>query len=280
MARDPCWSQEARAKPPAARNGIEPTRRAMRRPLAANAQMRFQMKSMIPVVLGLLGLSACATDGTNMAATGGADPVVSDSGAATVPGDAGKVDTAGAPSSAAEAATVDGNGAVAETGGAGASVPGEKPGTASPANMQDSAGVPGKPAAPVPVHTSKPAAPVDVICTPAADAIRLGITFLGSARDVRIDVWGTDGLRVLGETRPVHAATYERGAALDLTVSYEAPDDARSYLGVRVSGRFGERQLGIVRSCTVHPEFPDRDNADADIRVDERGQTIRVIHSD
>ncbi len=221
------------------------------------------MKSLIAMMVGLLVLSSCATDGAKTVSTetdtgnGGVEARVESE---TEPGREGAT-SADAEALAGEQPGTE-EGAVQEKGEAAAVASGtekkEGPGSA----------------------TGKPAAPVEVTCTPGEDTIRLEVRFLGAARNVEIEVWGTDGLTVQGEARRVKDGTFDRGGKATFEVAYSAPDDQRSFLGVRVSGRFGARELGTVRSCTVHPELPDRDDRDADIRVDENGEKIRIIRTE
>ncbi len=215
------------------------------------------MKQTFVLAVGLMCLAACATESKNVAATGEtahAQPAQTAEAPAPTTSTGTRQDTASDPTDP----------------GASSQAKGEKPAPA--AETAKASRTDGR--------TAQPAAPVEVTCTPRDDAVHLAIKFLGDARNVDVDVWGTDGLEVTGDAHPVRARVFQRGATLALEVPFKAPDHVRTYLAVQISGTFGDRQLGTVRACTIHPEYPDQDNQDADIRVDDQGRKIRVVHPD
>jgi hypothetical protein len=125
------------------------------------------------------------------------------------------------------------------------------------------------------VKHGKPQAPVDIVGFMEASNASVVITFEVEAREVAVQVYGTDGLVVQGSETPVTNGTYAAGETLELAVDY-TPGPGQSHLAVVVSGQFGGSQSSRVASFTVGDEnLPSQRRSD--ITSNEQGEPIIVM---
>ena len=90
----------------------------------------------------------------------------------------------------------------------------------------------------------------------------LRVEFLQGAEDVRIQIYGTDGLQVSGERLRLADASVEAGEALEFEVLFEADATTHANLVLAVSGSFSGRPSARIASFTVGAPLPtDRTRA-------------------
>jgi hypothetical protein len=128
-------------------------------------------------------------------------------------------------------------------------------------------------------HTEKPAAPVGVEAKLEASRAAIDLVFEADAADVKIEVWGVDGLVVTSEKAPVEGRRFARGEKITLSVSFTAPAN-RADLAVRVRGTFDGKTRDRVRSFTVNPSAPPAQNAPGEVKVGPDGQPVRVMRAE
>jgi hypothetical protein len=110
-----------------------------------------------------------------------------------------------------------------------------------------------------PAIRGKVRAPVAVEATLADGAGRVTVRFDAAATDVRVDVWGVDGLAVTSAATPIAGSRFEQGETATFDVVYAA-GPGRSALAVSVSGDFGGSPRASVVSFEVASPAPDRRN--------------------
>lgn len=128
-------------------------------------------------------------------------------------------------------------------------------------------------------HTEKPAAPVGVEAKLEASRAAIDVVFEADAADVKVEVWGVDGLVVTSEKAPIEGQKFARGEKVTLSVSFTAPA-TRADLAVRVRGTFDGRTRDRVRSFTVNPTAPPAQNAPGEVKVGPDGQPVRVMKAE
>ena len=110
-----------------------------------------------------------------------------------------------------------------------------------------------------PAVRGKVRAPVAVEATLADGAGRVTVRFDAAASDVRVDVWGVDGLAVSSAATPVAGARFEQGETATFDVVYTAAA-GRSALAVSVAGVFAGSSRASVVSFEVASPAADRKN--------------------
>lgn len=132
------------------------------------------------------------------------------------------------------------------------------------------------PAAPPP-GLGKPSAPVSVSADLAAGTGRVTVRFDADAKDVRIAVFGADGLTVTSAAAPIDGASFARGETAAFDVAF-APGPGRSRLAVSVSGKFhgaGKRTRAV--SFAVGEPTPEQLRGLGTVVEGEDGEKLRVV---
>ncbi len=131
--------------------------------------------------------------------------------------------------------------------------------------------------APAPVR-GKPSAPVAIDARLAAASARVTIRFDADAKDVRIDVHGTDGLAVTGTApTPAEHASFKRGETTAFDVAF-TPGPGRSYLVVGVAGKFhGAGKRARVASFPTGEPTPEQEKGMGTVVEGPDGERLKVV---
>lgn len=124
----------------------------------------------------------------------------------------------------------------------------------------------------------KERAPVRIAGSASASTAQLSLTLEVAVDSLTVQVYGVDGLQVLGPATPVQGGPYSAGAVIPLAVEYAAPL-GESELVVSVQGRFRGRQRAMTQSFTVRKvDVPLLTKPSAKQPVtDSQGAPIRVM---
>lgn len=173
-----------------------------------------------------------------------------------------------------------------------------------PASPADAA----KPASPVtPAPVVEPAPPVDpappATPTPAAEPVApsadapaaksgapvtmkvkfptdqlasLDVVFSADGKDVKIEVYGVDGLTVT-KPKTAPALGVRAGETVAIAVEFTAPADRDSNLAVRVSGMFAGTKQSRVQSFTVRAKEPAAKQPSEPPVTDKQGRKLKVM---
>ena len=218
------------------------------------------MRSLIVVFVGLLLLSSCMSEATKKSM---------DSATVTAEKDTAEAQADSAASSHTDVSSEEGK--VATDAGENASQ-----GDAQVAEKSSS-----KEAVPSTKggSTAKLAAPVDVKASIFSDSATLEVQFNAVAEDVKVRVWGTDGLEVKNGEPQNKTTRYERGQTMTLEVSFEAPENECN-LAIGVSGEFRGQRERVVRSFTVKGSKDASEQKPAEVQLDDKGRKIHVLKAD
>jgi hypothetical protein len=110
-----------------------------------------------------------------------------------------------------------------------------------------------------PAIRGKARAAVSIQATLADGVGRVTVRFDAAATDLRVDVWGVDGLAVSSAATPIDGARFEAGDTTTFDVAYTAAP-GRSALAVSVSGDFAGNHRGSVVSFEIVSPAADRKN--------------------
>jgi hypothetical protein len=137
---------------------------------------------------------------------------------------------------------------------------------------------PTKEAAPVPVE-GKLTAPVALEAEVSDRSARVTVRFEHKATDVNVNVWGVDGLEVVGARTVVGEAAFSEGETKVFDVAFTR-GIGRSHLVVGVTGQFaGQRLQRAVTFAVGTPTDPQVAGEGARMTTDD-GQRIRVMPAD
>ena len=105
-----------------------------------------------------------------------------------------------------------------------------------------------------------PSGPVDVRSIwLGEDGGSLSLRFRVDADDVRVRVYGTDGLVVTSDQFPVVDGSFLAGDEHAIDVEFGSTTGAaHQNLAVQIEGRFGGRALTLARSFTIGAPLPER----------------------
>ncbi len=155
--------------------------------------------------------------------------------------------------------------------GCGASPAPEPPKDAAAA-VQPVAQVP-KPQAATDSISGKDGAPVRVQATLGEAAARVEVTFLRAGRDVTVELSGTDGLTILGDSLPIQGGSFSAGQTVGFDVAFSR-SQPHSNLAVLVSGDFGGGRR--LRSASFTVGEPTKVRAQSESIVDAQGNRIKI----
>ena len=138
---------------------------------------------------------------------------------------------------------------------------------------------PQAPAAPdasaAPVH-GKARAPVSIDAQLSTGSARVTVRFDAEAKDVQVEVRGTDGLAVASAAAPVEKASFAPGEAVTFDVAF-TPGPGRSHLSVAVSGKFrGAGKRAAVAAFPVGEPTPEQLRATGTV-VEGGGERLKVV---
>jgi hypothetical protein len=125
------------------------------------------------------------------------------------------------------------------------------------------------------VH-GKPQAPVSVTTRLAPGRATVTVRFHSAARDVAVQVHGTDGLAVTSDPNPLSGGRFAAGQSVTLDVAFtEGP--GRSHLAVGVSGTFGSATRSAVASFAVGQPTAEQQKSAGEVTTDSTGRRIKVL---
>lgn len=126
------------------------------------------------------------------------------------------------------------------------------------------------------VH-GKPKAPVSIDARLADGAGRVTVRFEAEARDVRVEVRGSEGLAVTSAPAPVEGASFSRGDVASFDVAY-TPGPGRSFLSVAVSGKFrGAGKRSSVTSFALGEPTPEQLRGTGTVVEGSGGDRVKVV---
>jgi len=131
-----------------------------------------------------------------------------------------------------------------------------------------------------PPTAAKSGAPVAVKATFSADksgAASLDLVFSAEGKDVRVDVYGVDGLTVTKPATSAPMAAVRAGQAVAVAVEFTAPASKDSNLAVRVTGTFGGHEQSRVQSFTVRATSPAAKEPTEAPVTDKKGRKLKVM---
>jgi hypothetical protein len=123
----------------------------------------------------------------------------------------------------------------------------------------------------------KPTAPVSVGAELSTGAARVTVRFEADAKDVRIAVFGADGLAVTSAAEPVAKGAFARGEAAALDVTF-TPGPGRSRLAVSVTGKFhGAGKRTRTATFAVGEPTPEQLRGEGAVVEGADGEKVRVV---
>lgn len=126
-----------------------------------------------------------------------------------------------------------------------------------------------------PVH-GKAKAPVAIEAQLSDGSGRVTVRFGAAAKDVRVELRGTDGLTVTSDPVPVERASFDAGAESTFDVAF-TPGPGRSLLSVAVSGKFrGAGRNGTVTTFPIGEATPEQQKATGTV-IEGGGERLKVV---
>lgn len=132
-------------------------------------------------------------------------------------------------------------------------------------------------ATPAPAIQGKPSAPVSIDAEVSSASARVTVRFDADAKDVGIEVHGTDGLVVTSDAAPVEKGAFARGEAASFDVAF-TPGPGRSLLAVAVAGKFGGAgKRAAVASFAVGEPSAEQRKTGATVVEGADGERIKIV---
>lgn len=128
-------------------------------------------------------------------------------------------------------------------------------------------------------ETAKVSAPVSVDAQLGDGEARVTVRFDSPASDVKVNVYGLDGLVVKSAATPVDGASFVKDAVATFDVAF-TPGAGRSHLAVAVSGSFQGGQRSRVSTFAVGTPSPEQQKAPGNVMTGPDGQRIKVMPAD
>jgi hypothetical protein len=124
---------------------------------------------------------------------------------------------------------------------------------------------------------AKSRAPVEVTGKVGSSTAVLTLSFAVAGTGVRVDVHGTNGLRVTSTRNALADQVVTAGQTVEIDVAFEAPAGA-SNLAVIVSGVFGGVRNAKAVTFSVGQETPAQSQkAAAGVRVEPTGERVKEM---
>jgi hypothetical protein len=128
-------------------------------------------------------------------------------------------------------------------------------------------------------ETAKVSAPVSVDAQLAEGQARVTVRFDSPASDVKVSIYGLDGLVVKSSATPVDGASFVKDAVTTFDVAF-SPGVGRSHLAVAVSGSFKGGQRSSVSTFSVGTPTPEQQKTPGNVVTGPDGQRIKVMPAD
>jgi hypothetical protein len=128
-------------------------------------------------------------------------------------------------------------------------------------------------------ETAKVSAPVSVDAQLGEGQARVTVRFDSPASDVKVNVYGLDGLVVKSAATPVDGSSFVKDAVAAFDVAF-TPGAGRSHLAVAVSGSFQGGQRSSVSTFAVGTPSPEQQKSPGNVITGQDGQRIKVMPAD
>jgi len=128
-------------------------------------------------------------------------------------------------------------------------------------------------------ETAKASAPVAVDAQLGEGQARVTVRFDSPANDVKVNVYGLDGLVVKSAATPVDGSSFVKDAVSTFDVTF-TPGTGRSYLAVAVSGSFQGGPRSRVSTFAVGAPSPEQQKTPGNVMTGPDGQRIKVMPVD
>lgn len=124
--------------------------------------------------------------------------------------------------------------------------------------------------------TAKMSAPVTVNADLKEDQARVTVRFDAPATDVKVNVFGVDGLVVKSSATPVDGSSFTQASTTTLDVAF-TPGEGRSHLVVSVSGSFNGAQRTSVSSFAVGTPTAAQLKSPGNVETGSDGQRVKIM---
>ena len=122
----------------------------------------------------------------------------------------------------------------------------------------------------------KVTAPVKVEAQLKEDQAHITVRFDAPATDVKINVYGVDGLVVKNAATPVEGASFTQSAVQELDVTF-TPGPGRSHLVVAVSGSFRGAERSSVSSFSIGTPSAAQQQSQGNVVTGDDGQRVKIM---
>jgi hypothetical protein len=125
-------------------------------------------------------------------------------------------------------------------------------------------------------RTSKVSAPVTVDAQLGDGQAHVTVRFSAPASNVKINVYGVDGLVVKSAATPVDGSTFTEASTTSFDVAF-TPGPGRSNLVVAVNGSFRGSQRSSVLSFAVGTPSAEQQQSAGTVVTGDDGQRIKIM---
>jgi hypothetical protein len=124
--------------------------------------------------------------------------------------------------------------------------------------------------------TAKMSAPVTVNAQLQEEQGRITVRFDSPATDVKINVFGVDGLVVKSPATPVNGSNFTQASVTTFDVAF-TPGEGRSHLVVSVSGSFNGAQRTSVSSFSIGTPTAAQLKSPGNVVTGDDGQRVKIM---
>jgi hypothetical protein len=125
-------------------------------------------------------------------------------------------------------------------------------------------------------ETAKASAPVSVNAQLSEGRALVTVRFESPASNVRVKVYGVDGLVVKSAATPVDGASFVKDGATSFDVAF-TPGPGRSHLAVAVTGSFVGGERSSVSTFAIGTPSPEQQKGPGTVMPGDNGQPIKVM---
>jgi hypothetical protein len=125
-------------------------------------------------------------------------------------------------------------------------------------------------------ETAKASAPVSVNAQLGEGQGQVTVRFESPASNVKVHVYGVDGLVVKSAATPVDGASFVKDAVATFDVAF-TPGAGRSHLAVAVTGSFQGGERSKVSTFAIGSPSPEQQKGPGTVVTGEDGQPIKVM---
>ncbi len=125
-------------------------------------------------------------------------------------------------------------------------------------------------------ETAKASAPVSVNAQLGEGRAQVTVRFESPASNVKVHIYGVDGLVVKSPATPVDGASFVKDAVSTFDVAF-TPGEGRSHLAVAVTGSFPGGQRSSVATFAVGTPSAEQQKSPGTIVTGPDGQPIKVM---